>query len=95
MSETVPEEIRNKGIELLSVLVPGWLDTEVVEQWVEIRSQTPDGNPIVGWTELEGLSLAAFHTSGIQLAPVTGKSLRLSFWMMIQLRIMMHSLFPF
>ena len=73
ISETVPEEIRNEGIELLSDLIPGWLDAEVVEQWVGVRSQTPDGNPIVGWTELEGFSIAAFHTSGIQLAPATGK----------------------
>jgi len=73
MSETVPEDIRNEGIERLSELVPGWLGAEVVEQWVGIRSQTPDGNPIAGWTELEGFSIAAFHTSGIQLAPAVGK----------------------
>jgi len=73
MSETVPEEIRNEGIRILSDLVPGWLDAEVVEQWVGVRSQTPDGNPVVGWTELEGFSIAAFHTSGIQLAPAVGK----------------------
>ncbi|WP_168216073.1 NAD(P)/FAD-dependent oxidoreductase [Halorussus marinus] len=73
MSETVPEEIRDEGIQLLSELIPGWLDADVVEQWVGVRSQTPDGNPIVGWTELEGFSIAAFHTSGIQLAPAVGK----------------------
>lgn len=75
MSETVPEEIRNEGIRKLSELIPGWLDAEVVDQWVGVRSQTPDGNPVVGWTELEGFLIAAFHTSGIQLAPAVGKTI--------------------
>ncbi|WP_152041709.1 NAD(P)/FAD-dependent oxidoreductase [Salinigranum salinum] len=73
MSEKVPEEIRNEGIELLGKLVPDLIDAKVVEEWVGIRSITPDKNPVVGWTELEGFSIAAFHTSGIQLAPAVGK----------------------
>lgn len=72
VDDTVPEAIRNEGVELLADLVPGWLDADVTDQWVGVRSQTPDGNPVVGWTELEGFSVAAFHTSGIQLAPAVG-----------------------
>ena len=72
VGETVPSEIRDEGIELMETLVPGLLDAEVVDQWVGVRSVTPDGNPVVGWTELEGFSIAAFHTSGIQLAPAVG-----------------------
>jgi glycine/D-amino acid oxidase-like deaminating enzyme len=72
VDDTVPEEIRNEGVELLADIVPGWLDATVTDQWVGVRSQTPDGNPVVGWTELEGFSIAAFHTSGIQLAPAVG-----------------------
>ncbi|MUV56056.1 FAD-dependent oxidoreductase [Halogeometricum sp. CBA1124] len=73
MGETVPEEIRDRGIDLLQRLVPDLIDAKVVEEWVGIRSITPDKNPVVGWTDLEGFSIAAFHTSGIQLAPAVGK----------------------
>ncbi|SFR68675.1 sarcosine oxidase subunit beta [Halogeometricum rufum] len=73
MGETVPEDIRDRGIDLLQRLVPDLIDAKVVEEWVGIRSITPDKNPVVGWTDLEGFSIAAFHTSGIQLAPAVGK----------------------
>lgn len=73
LSDSVPREIRNEGIDMLSELVPEWMDADVVEEWVGIRSQTPDENPVAGWTELDGFSVAAFHTSGIQLAPAVGK----------------------
>lgn len=72
VSETVPADIRDEGLGLLADLVPGWTDAEPVNEWVGVRSQTPDENPIVGWTELEGFLVAAFHTSGIQLAPAVG-----------------------
>ncbi|WP_136591282.1 NAD(P)/FAD-dependent oxidoreductase [Salinigranum halophilum] len=73
MSEKVPEEIRTEGIDLLQKLVPDLIDAKVVEEWVGIRSITPDKNPVVGWTDVEGFSIAAFHTSGIQLSPAVGK----------------------
>lgn len=73
MSEKVPEHIRDKGIDLLQEIVPDLIDAKIVEEWVGIRSVTPDKNPVVGWTDLEGFSIAAFHTSGIQLAPAVGK----------------------
>lgn len=69
MGETVPEEIRIDALEGLVRFVPSLGDAEVVDEWVGIRSVTPDGNPIVGWTELDGFSIAAFNTSGIQLSP--------------------------
>lgn len=72
VSETVPSEIRDEGLSLAAELVPGFSGGEIVDQWVGVRSVTPDGNPIVGWTALEGFSIAAFHTSGIQLAPAVG-----------------------
>jgi len=75
MGEKVPPEIRDRGIELVQKIVPELIDAEVVEEWVGIRSVTPDSNPVVGWTDLEGFSIAAFHTSGIQLAPSVGKTI--------------------
>lgn len=70
--DTVPAEIREGAIEVLERLAPSLLDAEVVDEWVGIRSMTPDQNPVVGWTDLEGFSVAAFNTSGIQLAPAVG-----------------------
>jgi glycine/D-amino acid oxidase-like deaminating enzyme len=72
VGETVPSEIRDAAIEFVEDLIPGMMDAAVVDQWVGVRSVTPDGNPVVGWTDLEGFSVAAFHTSGIQLAPAVG-----------------------
>lgn len=72
MSETVPEDIRDGMLSTAEMLVPSLLDADVADEWVGIRSGTPDGNPIVGWTEVDGFSIAAFHTSGIQLAPKVG-----------------------
>lgn len=71
--ERVPEEIRTGALEAVEELLPDLADAPIVDEWVGIRSQTPDGNPIVGWTEVEGFSVAAFNTSAIQLAPAAGK----------------------
>lgn len=71
LGETVPEEIRDGMTETLDRFLPG-IDGEIVDEWVGVRSMTPDGNPIVGWTELPSFHVAAFNTSGIQLAPKTG-----------------------
>ena len=73
MDETVPEEIKIEGLDRLGELIPDLAEATVADEWVGIRSITPDGNPVVGWTDLEGFSIAAFHTSGIQLAPYVGK----------------------
>ncbi|WP_416839987.1 NAD(P)/FAD-dependent oxidoreductase [Haloferax sp. DFSO52] len=71
--ETVPEEIRNRGLETLYTLLPEAESFDIVDERVGIRSSTPDMNPVVGWTRVRGFSIAAFSTSGIQLSPATGK----------------------
>ena len=73
VGDTVPDDLRERGLATLERLLPAAADAEVVDEWVGVRSATPDGNPIVGWTALEGFSIAAFSTSGIQLSPATGK----------------------
>lgn len=72
IGDTVPTEIRAGMSDTLDRFLPN-IDGEVVDEWVGIRSMTPDGNPIIGWTELPGFYLAAFNTSGIQLAPKVGE----------------------
>lgn len=69
---TVPADIRQRMRSVSEQLVPGLGDARLVDQWVGVRSRTPDGHPIVGPTALDGLFVVGFHSSGIQLAPAAG-----------------------
>lgn len=71
--KTIPEDIRKKMWGTIDTFLPKLSQAEVVDEWVGIRSVTPDGNPIVGKTSIPGFSVAAFHTSGIQLSPKVGE----------------------
>jgi len=62
---------RETALEWAERLVPRLGDATLVDEWVGVGTNTPDGNPIVGWTGVEGLSLAATMI-GIQLAPAVG-----------------------
>lgn len=73
VGDTVPSAIREEMLEAVAQFTPGLATGSVDDERVGVRSQTPDGNPIVGWTEVAGFSIAAFHTSGIQLAPAVGQ----------------------
>jgi glycine oxidase len=58
-------------------LVPGLAGAEIVETWAGLRPGTPDGLPILGPTDIEGLAVATgHHRNGILLTPVTSKLLR-------------------
>ncbi|WP_436348193.1 NAD(P)/FAD-dependent oxidoreductase [Natronorubrum sp. FCH18a] len=72
-SDSVPSDIREGAIDQIDRLLPSLLTADIVDDWVGVRSLTPDKNPIVGWTAIEGFSLAAFNTSGIQLSPAVGE----------------------
>ncbi|MDY6818512.1 MAG: FAD-dependent oxidoreductase [Halobacteriales archaeon] len=72
IDNTVPDSIRAEMDEMLEELLPVLADAPVAEEWVGIRSGTPDGHPIAGWTDVAGLSVAAFNSSGIQLSPAVG-----------------------
>mgnify|MGYP006288771591 CR=1 FL=1 len=73
VSETVPDDVRAEMWRVLEDLLPTLAEGDVVDEWVGVRSHTPDGNPIAGWTPVEGLSVAAFDSSGIQLSPAVGR----------------------
>ena len=72
VGDTVPDELRKEGLDILTRLLPVMEDATVVDEWVGIRSCTPDENPVAGWTDIRGFSIAAFSTSGIQLSPAVG-----------------------
>jgi glycine oxidase len=53
-------------------LIPTLTDAETVETWAGLRPGTPDGLPILGPTDIEGLFVATGHyRNGILLAPLT------------------------
>jgi glycine oxidase len=57
-------------------LIPGIANAEIVETWAGLRPGTPDGLPILGPTDIEGLLVATgHHRNGILLTPVTAKLL--------------------
>lgn len=73
VTNTVPEDLRSDGLEVANSLLPYLEDAHVVDEWLGVRSLTPDTDPIIGWTSIQGLSVASFNASGIQLAPCAGK----------------------
>lgn len=73
VSRSIPDEVRSGMIDVIERLLPPLLDADIVEEWVGIRSLTPDGRPIVGPTGVDGLSVVGFNSEGIQLAPAAGR----------------------
>ena len=64
------QKIRRAAIEL----VPDLADAEIAESWCGLRPGTPDGLPILGPVDVEGVILATGHfRNGILLAPITAQ----------------------
>lgn len=59
--------------ETVSELVPSLTDLTVINGWSGLQSHTPDGNAIVGPTEVDGFYLACgFSGHGVQQSPCVG-----------------------
>ena len=73
----VPDDLRETMDETARTLLPALaLDTvDHRDEWVGLVSKTPDGEPIIGLTDVEGFAVAAFNSEGIQLAPAAGRIL--------------------
>lgn len=55
-------------------LAPQLESAEIVETWAGLRPGTPDGLPILGPTDIDGLIIATGHyRNGILLAPITAR----------------------
>jgi glycine oxidase len=66
-----------KVLDAAMELCPGLSNAEIIETWSGLRPGTPDDLPILGPTDIEGLSIATGHyRNGILLAPVTAKLVR-------------------
>lgn len=59
--------------DLLATTVPALADATVADEWVGLRTVTPDGLPAVGETEVEGFVVACGPSGvGVTLAPAIG-----------------------
>lgn len=68
-----PEGIA-RVLEAAQEIVPDLAAAEIVETWSGLRPDTADHLPILGPTDLEGLTIATGHfRNGILLAPITAK----------------------
>lgn len=55
-------------------LAPALANAEIAETWAGLRPGTPDGLPILGPTDIDGLIIATGHyRNGILLAPITAQ----------------------
>jgi glycine/D-amino acid oxidase-like deaminating enzyme len=70
---TVPDEIRSTAREVLRKILPTYAQAPCIDEWVGIRSLTPDRDPLIGNVGLDGLSIAVFNASGIQLSAAAGR----------------------
>lgn len=70
--DRVPQDLAETIRTELATFLPAVSDAPLCEEWVGIRTHTPDGHPIAGRVT-DGLSVAAFNSSGIQLAPAVGR----------------------
>lgn len=66
----IPESMRTAA-ETIDEVVPNFGTPAVVDEWVGLRTVTPDGRPIVGETDVPGYVVACGPSGlGITLAPV-------------------------
>jgi sarcosine oxidase subunit beta len=72
VADGVLEECRETALRWAERLLPPLADARLREEWVGVGTSTPDGEPVAGWTGVEGLSVAAAPT-GVQYAPAVGR----------------------
>jgi glycine oxidase len=64
------QQVRKAAVEM----IPDLADAEIAESWSGLRPGTPDGLPILGSIDIEGVILATGHfRNGILLAPATAQ----------------------
>jgi len=67
-SRSVPDEIKRVARDVIRRITPAYSEAPCVDEWVGIRSLTPDRDPLIGNVGLDRLSVVQFNASGIQLA---------------------------
>ncbi|WP_440989477.1 NAD(P)/FAD-dependent oxidoreductase [Haloarchaeobius baliensis] len=73
IGDDVPDARRERSLDAIARFLPGARDATVADEWVGVRTVTPDGDPVIGPTDVDGLSVLAFNANGIQYAPAAGR----------------------
>ncbi|MFD1646097.1 NAD(P)/FAD-dependent oxidoreductase [Haloarchaeobius litoreus] len=73
IGDDVQDARHERSLDVIRRLCPGTRGASVVDEWVGVRTVTPDGDPILGPTDVDGLSVLAFNANGIQYAPAAGR----------------------
>jgi sarcosine oxidase subunit beta len=75
-AHAVGDGIRRDVAALARSHVPGLADAEVINEWVGLRTVTPDFGPVVGPTRVDGFVVACgMSGAGVALAPVVGRAI--------------------
>jgi sarcosine oxidase subunit beta len=75
-ARAVDEGFRLALGDLFERFLPDLVDAGVANEWVGVRTLTPDGRPFVGGTDVEGYYVATgMNGLGVTLAPVVGEHL--------------------
>jgi sarcosine oxidase subunit beta len=75
-ARAVDEGFRLALGDLFERFFPDLVDAGVANEWVGVRTLTPDGRPFVGGTDVEGYYVATgMNGLGVTLAPVVGEHL--------------------
>lgn len=75
-AHAVGDEFRRDVAALTRSHVPGLADAEVINEWVGLRTVTPDFKPVVGPTHTGGFLVACgMSGAGVALAPVVGQAI--------------------
>jgi sarcosine oxidase subunit beta len=75
-ARAVDEGVRLALGDLFERFLPDLVDAGVVNEWVGVRTLTPDGRPFVGETGVEGYHVATgMNGLGVTLAPIVGEHL--------------------
>jgi len=72
VDDEVSEEFERAAFSFAAELLPAAAKANIEDQWVGLKSRTPDEMPIIGATGVNGFYMAAFHVQGIQMAPAAG-----------------------
>lgn len=76
IAHPIGDGIRRDVAALTARHVPSLADAEVVNEWVGLRTVTPDFKPVVGPTHVDGFLVACgMSGSGVALAPVVGRAI--------------------
>lgn len=72
----VRQEDKIRALERVSGLIPGISDLSIKNHWTGVLATTPDGHPIVGETDVDGLYVACgFSGHGLMMSPTVGMAI--------------------